>query len=97
VVAIAYLCWISDLNTELDSYWIDITDNVGSVTFTDLNRKRAYIAELYVRDSSWNSRYDNREGYPNGAGDPEFWWKFLVGKKPFPAPCRPQTRTGFSG
>ena len=44
-------------------------DGVWSVTFTDLDPERTYIVELYVRDSSWNSRYDNREGYPNGAGN----------------------------
>jgi len=68
VVCIAYLYWIFDTNTKLDSYWVELTDGAGSVTFTDLDPERTYIVELFVRDSSWNSRYDNREGYPNGAG-----------------------------
>ena len=68
VVSIAYLYWIFDLNNELDSYSIELTYGVGSVTFTDLDQKRTYIVELFVWDSSWNFLYDNREGYPNGAG-----------------------------
>jgi hypothetical protein len=68
IVCIAYLYWIFDTNTELDSYWVKLTDGAGSVTFTDLDPVRTYIVELFVRDSSWNLRYDNREGYPNGAG-----------------------------
>jgi hypothetical protein len=64
----ASLYWIFDLSNELDSYSIELTDGLGSVTFTDLDRERTYIVELFVRDSSWNSRYENREGYPNGAG-----------------------------
>ena len=68
VVCTAYIYWIFDLNTELDSYSIELTDGAGSVTFTDLDPERTYIVELYVRDSAWKARYDNREGYPNGAG-----------------------------
>jgi hypothetical protein len=67
VVTIAYLYWIFNTNTELDSYWIELTNRVGSVSFTELDQERTYIVELFVRDSSWNSSYDNREGYPNGA------------------------------
>jgi len=67
IVCIAYLHWIIDLNTELDSYWVKLTDGAGSVTFTDLDSKRRCTVELYVQESSWNSRYDNREGYPNNA------------------------------
>jgi len=67
-VCIAYLYWIYDLNNELDSYSIELVDGSGSVTFTDQDPTRTYIVELYVRDSSWNSRYYNREGYPNGSG-----------------------------
>jgi hypothetical protein len=37
VVAIAYLYWILDLNTELISYWFELTDGAESVTFTDLD------------------------------------------------------------
>jgi hypothetical protein len=43
-------------------------DEAGSITFTDLDPERTYIVELYVRDSAWNARYDNPEGYPNGGG-----------------------------
>jgi hypothetical protein len=68
VVCIAYLYWIFDLGDELDSYTIELTDGLGSVTFRELDPERTYVVELYVRDSSWNARYDNREGYPNGAG-----------------------------
>ena len=37
VYCIAYLSWIFDLKTELDSYWVKLTNGVGSVTFTDLD------------------------------------------------------------
>ena len=66
--AIAYLHWIFDLNNKLDSYWVGLTDGAGSVIFIDLDPGRTYIVELFVGVSSWNSRNDNREGYPNGAG-----------------------------
>ncbi len=59
---------IFDTNTELDSYWIELTHGVGSITLTDLDPMRTYIVEQYFRDSSWSSRYDNRERVPNGAG-----------------------------
>jgi len=39
VVCIAYLYWIFDLNTELDSYWVELTDGAGGVAFTDLDPK----------------------------------------------------------
>jgi hypothetical protein len=64
----ASLYWIFDLDTELDYYYVELTDGLGSVTFRDLDPERTYIVELFVRDSSYNSRYENREGYPNGAG-----------------------------
>ena len=63
----ASLYWIFDLDTELDYYYVELTDGVGSVTFTDLDPERTYIVDLLVRDSKRNARYDNREGYPNGA------------------------------
>ena len=38
VVCIAYLYWIFDFNyAKLDSYWVELTDGAGSVTFTDLD------------------------------------------------------------
>ena len=37
VVCIAYLYWIFDTNTKLDSYWVELTDGAGSVTFTNLD------------------------------------------------------------
>jgi len=66
VVCIAYIYWIFDLGNELDSYSVELIDGVGSVTFTGLDETRTYIVELYVRDSSLNARYENREGYLNG-------------------------------
>ena len=69
VFCIAYLYWTFDLNTELELYWVELTDGAGSVTFTDLDPKRMYIViELNVRDSWWNSRYDNHEGHHNNVG-----------------------------
>ena len=68
VVCIAYLYWIFDTNNELDSYMVELINGAGSITFTDLDPERTYIVNLFVRDSSWNARYENREGYPNGAG-----------------------------
>jgi len=62
------LYWIFDLSNELYYYYIELIDGVGSVTFTDLDPERTYIVELFVRDSSWNYGYANREGYPNGMG-----------------------------
>jgi len=68
VVCIPYLYWIFDLNNELVSYSIELVDGSGSVVFIDLDPKRTCIVELYFQDTSWNSRYDNREGsYPNGS------------------------------
>ena len=64
----ASIYWIFDLSNKLDSYSSQLTDGVGSVTFTDLDPERTYIVELFVRDSSWNYWYENREGYPNGMG-----------------------------
>ncbi len=61
----ASLYWLFDLDNELDYYYIELTDGVGSVTFTDLDPERTFIVELFVRDESWNYGYDNREGYPN--------------------------------
>ena len=52
VVCIAYLYWIFDTNTEMDSYSIELTDGAGSVAFTDLVPERTYIVELFVRDSA---------------------------------------------
>ena len=50
---------------EIDYYFIEIVDGVGSVTFTNLDPERTYIVELLVRDPSWNSKYESRDGYPN--------------------------------
>ena len=38
------------------------------MTFTDLDPEQTCIVELFDKDTSWNSRYANREGYPSGAG-----------------------------
>jgi hypothetical protein len=64
----ASLYWLFDLGNELDYYYIELIDGVGSVTFRDLDPERTYVVELFVRDSSWNYGYENREGYPNGMG-----------------------------
>ena len=62
------LYWIFDLDTELDYYYIELIDNVGSVTFTDLDPQKTYIIDLLVRDNAYNARIVRLEGYPNGMG-----------------------------
>ncbi len=65
----ASLYWIFDLDSELDYYYVELIDGVGSVTFfANLDPERTYIVELLVRDNAWNSRIERREGYPNGMG-----------------------------
>ncbi len=64
----ASLYWIFDLDTELDYYFRELTNGVGSVTFTDLDPERTYMVDLFVRDSSYNSMVVRHEGYPNGMG-----------------------------
>ncbi len=59
----ASLYWIFDLDTELDYYFIELIDGVGSVTFcANLDLERTYIVELLVHDNAWNSRIERREG-----------------------------------
>jgi hypothetical protein len=75
----ASLYWIFDLDNELDYYYVELVDGVGSVTFfANLDPERTYIVELLVRDNAWNTRIERREGYPNGqgvvVGSPEHWW-----------------------
>ena len=64
----ASLYWVFTPDIELDYYYIEIIDGVGSVTFTDLDPEKTYLVELLVRGPSYNSKYETREGYPNGAG-----------------------------
>ncbi len=49
-------------DVEFDDYYIELIDGAGSVTFTDLDPERTYIVKLLVRDPSWNSKYESREG-----------------------------------
>ena len=61
--------WVFTPDIELNYYYTELSiDGAGSVTFTDLDPERTYLVELLVRDPSWNSKYETREGYPNGAG-----------------------------
>ena len=64
----ASLYWLFDLDNELDYYYIELIDDVGSVTFRDLDPERTYVIDLYIRDNSYNSRVVRLEGYPNGMG-----------------------------
>jgi hypothetical protein len=64
----ASLYWLFDLDNELDYYYIELIDDVGSVTFRDLDPERTYVIDLFVSDSSYNSRVVRLEGYPNGMG-----------------------------
>ena len=57
-----------DLDNELECYYIELIDDVGSVTFRDLDPQRMYVVDLFIRDDSNNSRVVRREGYPNGMG-----------------------------
>ena len=59
----ASLYWVFTLNIELDYYYVKLDiDGTGSMTFTNLDPERTYIVELLVRDPSWNSKYESREG-----------------------------------
>ena len=64
----ASLYWLFDLDNELDYYFIELIDGVGSVTFRDLDPERTYAVDLFIRDDSNNSRRVRLEGYPNGMG-----------------------------
>ncbi len=65
----ASLYWIFDLDNELDYYYVELIDGVGSVTFfANLDSERTHILELLVRDNAWNTQIERREGYPNGQG-----------------------------
>jgi hypothetical protein len=68
VFCCASLHWIFTPDIELDYYYVELIDGVGSLTFTDLDPERTYPVELLGWDSSWNSKYETQEGYPNGAG-----------------------------
>ncbi len=49
IFCFASLYWICDLDTELDYYFIELIDCVGSVTFfANLDPERTYIVELLV-------------------------------------------------
>ncbi len=64
----ASLYWIFDLDNELDYYYIELIDGVGSVAFRDLDPERTYVIDLFIRDNSYNSRGVRLEGYPNAMG-----------------------------
>ena len=68
VFASVSLYWLFDLDNELDYYNIELIDDVGSVTFRDLDPERTYVVDLFTRDDSNNSRRVRLEGYPNGMG-----------------------------
>ena len=62
------LYWLFDLDNELDYYYIELIDGVGSVTFRDLDPERTYVVDLFIRDDSNYSRRVRLEGFPNGMG-----------------------------
>ena len=62
------LYWLFDLETQLDFYFIELINNVGSVAFRDLDLERTYIVDLFIRENSDNLRVVRLEGYPNGMG-----------------------------
>ena len=64
----ASLYWLFDLDNELDYYYIELIENVGSVTLRDLDPERTYVIDLFIRDGSHNLRVVRLEGYPNGVG-----------------------------
>ena len=66
--AFVSLYWLFDLDNELDYYYIELINVVGSVTFRDLDPERTYVVDLFIRDDSNNSRIVRLEGYPNGMG-----------------------------
>jgi hypothetical protein len=46
--------------------YVQLIDGAESVILAYLDPERAYIVELLVRDPPKNSKYESREGYPNG-------------------------------
>jgi len=62
----ASLYWLFDLDNELDYYYIEMRENVGSVTFRDIDPEITHVVDLFIRDNSYNSRVVRLEGYPNG-------------------------------
>ena len=68
VFASLSLYWLFALDNELEYYYIELIDDVGSVTFRDLDPEITYVVDLFITDDSNNSRVVRREGYPNGMG-----------------------------
>jgi hypothetical protein len=68
VFASVSIYWLFDLDNELDYYYIELINDVGSVTFRDLDPERTYVVDLFIRDESYNSRVVRLEGYLNGMG-----------------------------
>jgi len=68
VFAFVSLYWLFDLDNELDYYYIELINVVGSVTFRDLDPERTYVVDLFIRNNSYNSRIVRIEGDPNGMG-----------------------------
>ena len=66
--AFVSLYWLFDLDNELDYYYIELINVVGSVTFRDLDPERTYVVDLFIRNNSYNSRIVRIEGDPNGMG-----------------------------
>ena len=66
VIAYVSLYWLFDLDNELEYYYIELIDGVGSVTFRDLDPERTYVIDLFISDGSYNSWVVRLEGYPNG-------------------------------
>jgi len=62
------LYWLFDFDNELDYYYIELIDDVGIVTFRDVDPERTYAIDLFIRGNSYNSRVVRLEGYPNGMG-----------------------------
>jgi hypothetical protein len=60
--------WLFDLDNELDYYYIELIDDVGSVKFRYLDPERTYVIDLFIKDNSHNSRVVRLEGYPKGMG-----------------------------
>ena len=44
------LYWLFDLDNELEYYYIELIDDVGSVTFMDLDPERTYVIDLFIRE-----------------------------------------------
>ena len=48
----ASIYWVFTPDIELDYYYVELPDGIGSVPFTNIDPERAYLVELLVRDNS---------------------------------------------